>query len=939
MTEVIDRLNTALADQYAVVRLIGSGGMATVYLAEDLKHRRKVAIKVLRPELAAAIGAERFVREIEIVANLHHPHVLPLYDSGEADGFLFYVMPFVEGESLRDRLSREGQLPLDEALRIAREVADALSSAHSRGIVHRDIKPENILLQEGHAAVSDFGIARAISGAAAEHMTQSGMTVGTPAYMSPEQAAGEQKLDGRSDLYSLGCVLYEMLGGDPPFIASTPQAVLARKLTGSVPSLRVVRESVPDELEDIVVRALAKAPADRFATASQLVEALNRVAITTSGVRTTVSARRRPRRSRVVLTTLVAVVVVAASSALVLRFLGPSDIGFQERDWIVIADLDNKTQETVFDRSLDNAFTTAITQSQYVNVFPRAQVAQTLRRMGREEGERLDVELAREVALRENVKAVVTLEIAQFDSTFVLTSNLLDPATGASVQAQSVRAAGHGNVLPALDSLARLLRADLGESLEAIQERAVFLPQATTTSLEALKKFADGNVAWGGGRFLEARDLWQEAVSLDSNFAWAHAMLGAAYTWTNDLPRGDEEFAKASALLDRLTDRERLWVRSLIAGWQGNQRESIRLLRIYLQQYPDDRNAWFNLGRGLQAQGRSQEALEAYQHVLSLNENDQSAFVNSALMYDNLARYDEAIASFKRAFELNPDDETRVSGDLNRIFGFVYAKRGDTASARATFRKMLGGDNEQRANGLRSLGLLEMYTGHYAAGIEYLREAVVANRATDAKLSEFRNRLYIADGYRALGMDVALRAELGEADRLTEEMYMGSGWLVFLGRLHARSGNRDGAGEILRLIGDRVNESSDHDRAARELVRGEIALARGDNAAAKEALELARTLHADNVARESLAHAYFVSGDLDKARDVYLEIIDHMDLGWEGQEPWLQAHYMLGRVYEEQGNAEEAKEWYRKLVGTWVSGDEELIALVGSRERLNALGG
>ncbi len=269
MTEVIDRLNTALTDQYAVVRLIGSGGMATVYLAEDLKHRRKVAIKVLRPELAAAIGAERFVREIEIVANLHHPHVLPLYDSGEADGFLFYVMPFVEGESLRDRLSREGQLPLDEALRIAREVADALSSAHSKGIVHRDIKPENILLQEGHAAVSDFGIARAISGAAAEHMTQSGMTVGTPAYMSPEQAAGEQKLDGRSDLYSLGCVLYEMLGGDPPFIASTPQAVLARKLTGSVPSLRVVRESVPDELEDIVVRALAKAPADRFATASR----------------------------------------------------------------------------------------------------------------------------------------------------------------------------------------------------------------------------------------------------------------------------------------------------------------------------------------------------------------------------------------------------------------------------------------------------------------------------------------------------------------------------------------------------------------------------------------------------------------------------------------------------------------------------------------------
>jgi serine/threonine protein kinase len=252
--------------------------MATVYLAEDLKHHREVAVKVLRAELAAALGPQRFLREIEISARLHHPHILPLYDSGEAEGFLFYVMPYVEGKSLRDRLTRERQLPLDDALQIAREVADALSFAHHGGVVHRDIKPENILLESGHAVVADFGIAKAISAAGGEKLTETGIAVGTPAYMSPEQAFGEEHLDGRSDIYALGCVLYEMLGGDPPFTGSSAQAILARKVVDQIPSLRTVRETVPFTVERAVRKALARVPADRFATATQFAEALKETA-------------------------------------------------------------------------------------------------------------------------------------------------------------------------------------------------------------------------------------------------------------------------------------------------------------------------------------------------------------------------------------------------------------------------------------------------------------------------------------------------------------------------------------------------------------------------------------------------------------------------------------------------------------------------------------
>jgi len=305
MSDPFEGLTAALADRYVIEREIGSGGMATVYLARDLRHQRQVAIKVLRPELTAALGAERFLREVTTTANLHHPHILALYDSGEAQGFLYYVMPYVEGESLRDRLRREKQLRLEDALQVAREVADALGYAHDRGIVHRDIKPENILLEAGHALVADFGIARAVSAAGTEELTATGTAVGTPIYMSPEQASGERDLDGRSDLYSLACVVYEMLGGEPPYLGTTPQAVIAKKLSEPTPHISVLRELVPPEVDAALEQALAKAPADRYATASAFAEALTT---------TTPAPRAHARGWRRAAIVLVGVVVLALAA-------------------------------------------------------------------------------------------------------------------------------------------------------------------------------------------------------------------------------------------------------------------------------------------------------------------------------------------------------------------------------------------------------------------------------------------------------------------------------------------------------------------------------------------------------------------------------------------------------------------------------------------------
>jgi serine/threonine-protein kinase len=281
----LERLKTALADRYAIEREIGSGGMATVYLAQDVRHDRQVAVKVLRPDLAATLGPERFHREIKIAAQLQHPHILPLHDSGEADGFLYYVMPYVEGQSLRDKLAKEGELPIGEATRILRDVVDALTEAHAHGVVHRDIKPENILLRGRHALVTDFGVAKAVSEATGrEKLTTAGIALGTPAYMAPEQASADPHLDHRVDIYAIGAVAYELLTGRPVFMGTTPQQILSSHVTEVPQPVTRHRDTVPTGLESVVMRCLEKKPADRWQSAEELLPQLESLATPSGGM-------------------------------------------------------------------------------------------------------------------------------------------------------------------------------------------------------------------------------------------------------------------------------------------------------------------------------------------------------------------------------------------------------------------------------------------------------------------------------------------------------------------------------------------------------------------------------------------------------------------------------------------------------------------------------
>jgi len=527
--DLLDSLREALADRYAVERELGRGGMATVFLAEDLKHHRSVAIKVLHAELTAALGAERFLREIEIAARLQHPHILPLYDSGAAAGFLYYVMPYVEGESLRDRLTREKQLPQDDALRIATEVAGALAYAHSRGVVHRDIKPENIMLSGGTAVVADFGIAHAVSAAGDErHLTQTGTIIGTPAYMSPEQSTGASEIDGRSDEYSLACVVYEMLVGEPPFTGPTAQAIIARHSLDMVSPPSIVRATIPDAVEGAILRALSKVPADRYPTTALFAEALNTPSAAT-GAHRRATLERAGGRPRGGVWRLAPVVVVLAALAgyVAIRATRPGrgrvsgELDPRHVAVLYFADeskahalgyLADGLTEVLID-ALRPAATLTVVSKNGVGPYRNSTVP-------------LD-----SVARALGVGTIVQGGVDEAGGRYRISVNLIDGASGADLGKRASFEQPAGAVLAIRESLARkvaeFLRVRLGEELRLREEQAgtqsvaawSLVQQGERTRKDAESRLAGDDVDGAFAAFGRADSLLARAEAADARWA------------------------------------------------------------------------------------------------------------------------------------------------------------------------------------------------------------------------------------------------------------------------------------------------------------------------------------------------------------------------------------------------------------------------------------
>ena len=622
MTTLPSQLSRALAGRYRIERELGAGGMATVYLAEDLKHHRKVALKLLRPELAAVIGAERFLREIVTTAQLHHPNILPLFDSGLVRvgdqqsvagtddlgvdrgpltvDLPYYVMPYVEGESLRARLDRETQLPVAEALRLTREVTEALSYAHSRGVVHRDIKPDNILLDSGHAVVTDFGIAKALDEAGGEKLTATGLAIGTPRYMSPEQSLADAPVDARSDVYSLGCVLFEMLAGDAPYSGPTAQAIIAKRMAFPVPSVRVFRETVPERVDRAVTRALAKAPADRFSTADDFSDALGGTH-EAPAQRTPATHARRMRwlgAGAVLLLLLTAALGILRPWRKAATPLEPNLLA------VVPFDVSDPAlavwSEGVVDflsRTLDGA-------GELRSVAPSLVIAGWKGRSDRAS--------ATAVARRVGAGLAVTGNLSRLGLDSVDIRAVLLDIAGASVLGEVAVSGPENRVGALVDSLGIGLLRTLSRDRPVAAVRRSTIGSAP---LPALKAFLRGEQFYRRVQFDSALAAYAEAIERDSALAFAYYRMGEVLGWSPATAAAyasyDTYFARAHVHNRGLGERDSL----IIAGDSAFQSAGLAMdsgvprpdlfqltfsrLNQLVRTYPRDPEAWFELGERL----------------------------------------------------------------------------------------------------------------------------------------------------------------------------------------------------------------------------------------------------------------------------------------------------------------------------------------------------
>jgi serine/threonine protein kinase len=613
LPDLSQRLQDALAGRYTIERELGRGGMATVFLARDLKHQRRVALKVLEPEVARAIGPERFLREIETAARLSHPHILPLFDSGQADGLLFYAMPYVEGESLRERLERDKQLPLEEALRLTREIASALDYAHRQGIVHRDIKPENVLLQEGQALVADFGIARAAAAGGAK-LTATGVAVGTPAYMSPEQAAGGA-VDARADVYALGCVLYELLAGQAPYLGPTAESVIFQHLNAAVPRITALRPALPAGLDRVIGKALAKSPADRYGSVAEFLAGLE------TGLSET--EPEKPATHRVLWSS---VVVVAGLAGLLLlswwQAWGPFGGTLKpaaKKDWILVADFDGPPGDSTLAPAARGLLSAALDQSRIVATVTNDQISEALQTAGKPPDTRLTPALAKELAYRSAVRTVLEGTIGKLGTGYSVIVRLTDADSARVLFTESATARGDDALIPAMGELAKKVRRGLGENRRSLAATRP-LVQVATPSFEAYRLFVQAGLRFNVHTELRERlRACRSALAVDSAFASARLWMVFPYMI---LAYPDSAQTCLDAALrhpDRLTPVERGLAEVAMASVHGDFEGGVAACDRVLAIDPGNLQALIYSCQDLGALGRYEEGLERVHRMKALS--------------------------------------------------------------------------------------------------------------------------------------------------------------------------------------------------------------------------------------------------------------------------------------------------------------------------------
>jgi serine/threonine protein kinase/tetratricopeptide (TPR) repeat protein len=967
MPTLLDGLQDSLGGSYRLVRELGGGGMSRVYLAEETALGRQVVIKVLPPDLAAGLNLERFRREIQLAAKLQHPHVVPLLAAGRAGDLLYYTMPFIEGESLRAKLLREGELPVPDAVRLLRDVVDALAYAHEQGVLHRDIKPDNVMVSRHHALVTDFGVAKALSEAAGGHappsgFTSAGIAMGTPAYMAPEQAAADPTIDHRADIYAVGIMAYEMLAGHTPFTGRTPQQLLAAHVNRPPEALGTVRSTVPPDLAAIVMRCLEKRPADRWQSADELLRLLEGVVTPGTGTTSTTAVRATrpappaaPAKPRGLRTALAAAAIIAGLGigALLLRFAGVLPGGslvergvLKDREPILVAEFRSPTVDSALGGAVTEAFRIDLSQSPKLTVVQPEYVQQALTRMQRDPRARLDQDLAREIAIRDGIKAFVSGDVAHAGTGFVISARLIASQSGDALVALRETATDSTRILGAIDRLSRGMRERIGGSLGAVQPTDR-LEDVTTASLAALRKYSLALGANREGDTERSIALLREAVELDTGFAMAYRKLGVVIG--NSGGRRSEQvtaFTKAYNHRDRLTDRERYLTQAAYETYvTGDQDRAITAYRSLLDAYPNDPYALNNLSIALMGLRDYEQSANLSRRAIAASPDDATFYLNLIGAQIGLGQADSAALTLQQM-------RTRSRGDPYATLveaGFLQA-RGEFDSAAAVVRRLQEARRDSpnwRTMTSTMLATLATTQGHLAQADGLLQNAIASSET--AGLPE--RALVYALGQAGLDLwyrgqperarrkaDAALQRypldRLDPADRPYLELAI----------FYAEAGRPDRARALM----------AEHDRVVPEGLRrsggklrhaalGSIALAeRRPHDALAEFRQQDEGGDCDVCALGDLGRAYDAAGQPDSAIAMYERYAVRPNVYRMFPDAiWLaRTYYRLGELYEERGARAKAAENYAKFVRLWQDADPELRAkLLDAKARLKALAG
>lgn len=928
-----------ISGRYRVERELGGGGMATVLLAVDEHFARLVAIKVLGIHVRSGTELARFQREIDLVSTLQHPNVVPIFDSGVLDERPFFVMPFVEGESLRHRFAREGELPLDDVVTITTDIAAALDHAHARGVLHRDVKPENVLLSEGRAMLADFGVALEIADPTSR-LTGTGMVMGTPGYMSPEQSSGNRTLDARSDVYALGCLVYEALAGHPVF-SGYAHEVIARHLIDQPPGLYAVRPDMPSAVERVVFSALAKSPADRPASAGLFAERLAAAARDKSGVTSGevarggsggVAATRAASgetaqasfwsrsRTRVLAAAAAATVVVAAIVAYVASQRSGS---FEARDRLVVSALQLEPADRVLSEALRNALIVALEQSAHVNVVHGEEVQTTTRAMRIADSTVIDPTIARDVAVRLGAKAVLIPTVKKAAEGWLVELAAQVPTSNRPLAVERATASGQDDLVETLGKLAARLRRSLGEPLRE-GETGVQLAFATTASLEALRSWSEGRRHFSNGQYNAAELAYREAVQRDTLFAMAWKSLGVTYYWLNEKPRGDSAFDRALHLANRLTDRERLMIEADVANWRDQGPRAALLFRRVLERYPDDREARGMLAYALMRDQDYDASATEYATIVKADSMDFGSHINYATVLAAMGRQDSALAHYRRAFTIDP--ATLLSGQpLVQEYVLNLAEAGEMDSARAVVARAETGNALSKTLALRLRGLLYVRTGRADSAVQAFREALL--RSGDVgRATIVRNAVMLSRVLVWAGRNAEARQVLREVRTVGLDPNLFATWPRRLALAAWDAGDAALARDFAAQVRKASTAASVEDRTDLHLVEGAAALASGNAAMA--------TMHADSIAGRSQhpevgmlrGRAYEAAKRYADAEREYVAASELKRCCTENYFDVTESSFAAARLALARGDTTAARARLSRLMNEWAFGDGGFVA-------------